>query len=88
MNNQFKPCGSGDNICNCTQADECGYKAPFIPSENSPLIDKKQYYLWRDGEYLGIATFNKNETNLGDCFLKKVDGVNLVYIANAWLIKN
>lgn len=22
----FKPCGEGDNICNCKSADECGYK--------------------------------------------------------------
>ena len=22
---KFKPCGEGDNICNCKSADECGY---------------------------------------------------------------
>ena len=57
------------------------------------LIEGKEYHLWRDGEYLGVATY-MNDPNVGESFLKeiettKADGTGKeigygVYMADEW----
>jgi hypothetical protein len=51
------------------------------------LIYGKEYHLWRDGKYLGIATY-ADDPNIGEAFIKKIieDGqqMNEVYIADEW----
>lgn len=53
-----------------------------------PLLYGKEYHLWRDGIYLGTATYTEDE-NVGDAFLKPVisqsgEYINEVYIADEW----
>lgn len=55
-----------------------------------PLIYGKEYHLWRDGIYLGAATYTEDE-NIGDSFLRKVinatgEIVNEVYFADEWTL--
>lgn len=33
----FKPCGQGENICNCKSKEDCGYKAKNWPESHTPL---------------------------------------------------
>ncbi len=52
------------------------------------LIYGKEYHLWRDGKYLGTATYTDDE-NVGEAFLKSMinDTGELchgVYIADEW----
>lgn len=52
------------------------------------LIYGKEYRLWRDGKYLGIATYTDDE-NVGEAFLKSIindtgELCNAVYIADEW----
>lgn len=35
------------------------------------LIYGKEYDLWRDGDYIGTATYT-DDPNIGDCFLKTI----------------
>jgi hypothetical protein len=55
------------------------------------LLYDKQYHLWRDGKYLGIATFI-NDENIGEAFVKFLskDKKNKeVYVADEWkLVEN
>lgn len=53
-----------------------------------PLIYGKEYNLWREGQYLGIATY-QDDPNVGDAFIRVVlseDGelVNEVHIPDEW----
>jgi hypothetical protein len=53
------------------------------------LLYNSKYHLWKDGEYLGIATWTKDE-NVGDSFqssfFDKEEGsiVQRVYEADKW----
>lgn len=57
------------------------------------LIFGKEYHLWRDGKYLGVATYT-DDPNIGESFLKeikttKADGTGeeigyAVHIADEW----
>jgi len=52
------------------------------------LIYGKDYHLWRDGKYIGIATYT-DDPNIGDSFLKsKINDTNEecfeVYVADEW----
>ena len=58
------------------------------PADNVILIYGRKYRLWRDGEYIGIATWTK-DSNIGDSFQEPVpreDGLEEVdvYIADKW----
>ena len=49
-----------------------------------------EYHLWKDGKYLGVATWTKDE-KLGDCFQTSfIDETGRllceVYIADKWLL--
>ena len=68
------------------------YMKSLNPSEGEQLIliYGSKYRLWRDGKYIGIATWTKDD-NVGDSF-QVVDPLgrkpNQVYIADKWdLIK-
>ena len=51
------------------------------------LIYGKKYHLWREGKYLGIATY-VDDVNIGHAFVKEIveDGREMkeVYIADEW----
>jgi len=53
------------------------------------LLYNSKYHVWREGEYLGIATWTKDE-NVGDSFQNKVfdeeEGcyIQKVYVADKW----
>lgn len=51
----------------------------------------KTYLLWRDGEFIGEATWTK-DNNVGDSFIadEDIDGKmhKVVYIADSWVLKN
>jgi len=54
------------------------------------LIYGKEYDIWRDGKYIGKATWTDDE-NIGDAFIQKVisdrhpgEIVNLVYMGDEW----
>ena len=52
------------------------------------LIYGKEYDLWRDGVFIGTATYT-DDPNIGDCFLKDAindtgELTNLVYIPDEW----
>lgn len=51
----------------------------------------KTYLIWRDGEFIGEATWTKDD-NVGDSFLAKElindQEVNMVYFADSWVEKN
>lgn len=57
--------------------------------EKHILIYGREYKLWRDGEYLGVATWTQDD-NVGDSFQgKRFDpnrgkDVNRVYVADSW----
>lgn len=61
------------------------------PNENEQhiLIYGKEYKLWRDGKYIGTATWTKDD-NLGDSFQKSEfkpslgRNIQQVFIADAW----
>lgn len=60
-------------------------------SDSGILIYGKQYKLWRNGKYLGIATWTK-DGNVGDSFqnsaFDKESGhiIQKVYVADSWEI--
>lgn len=52
------------------------------------LIYNKEYHLWREGEYLGVAKY-VDDINIGDSFIKESktsEGEDCfeVYCANEW----
>ena len=52
------------------------------------LIYGKEYHLWLNGKYLGIATYT-DDPNIGDSFLKGItndtnEDCFQVYIADEW----
>lgn len=56
---------------------------------NETPIVGRDYKLWRDGKYLGIATFTDDPNN-GLCFLRAVvtksgELAHEVYIADKWI---
>lgn len=55
--------------------------------ENDLRIYGVKYHLWRDGVYLGTATW-VDSPDIGDAFVRKVNGINDVYIADKWKIVN
>jgi hypothetical protein len=61
---------------------------PEPPKENDILINGKQYDLWREGKYIGIATYTEDDPALGDVFLRPVerDGkvIHQVFMADSW----
>lgn len=66
------------------------YLKGLNPKENEQhvLFHGKQYLLYRDGKYIGIATWTQDE-NVGDSFqTQKVDKngrlINNVWIADKW----
>lgn len=60
--------------------------------QNDFLIYGKSYHLWREGVYLGIATWTDDE-NIGDSFLSEFEyapgmiGLE-VYKADQWMFVN
>lgn len=64
------------------------YLKSLNPKPDKSLIHGKTYDLWKNGEYLGTATWTKDE-NIGDSFQSQEvseDGelINLVYLPDAW----
>lgn len=66
------------------------YLKSLNPKEDEKhiLIYNSKYKLWRDGVYLGIATWTKDH-NVGDSFQVKVineegQEMNEVYVADKW----
>lgn len=56
--------------------------------EDPNLIYGQKYSLYRDGKYIGIATWTKDE-NVGDSFQAVNEkGVLTVYIPDRWEILN
>jgi len=53
------------------------------PSQQQILIYGSKYHLWRDGEYLGIATWTK-DSNIGDSFQIESSEEVEVVIADKW----
>lgn len=54
----------------------------------SELILDKDYHLWRDKKYLGVATFKEDEIH-GEAFIRIVVGengmlMNEIFIADKW----
>jgi hypothetical protein len=57
-------------------------------TENDLLIYGKEYKLYRDGKFIGVATFTDDE-NIGDSFIKVLEnGTNHVFIADEWYFNN
>ena len=57
-------------------------------TENDLLIYGKEYKLYRDGKFIGVATFTDDE-NIGDSFIKVLeDGTNHVFMADEWYFNN
>jgi len=55
---------------------------------NPELIPGHEYNLWRDGEYIGHATWTIDK-NIGPAFISKSDdefgnSINEVFIADKW----
>lgn len=51
------------------------------------LIYGKEYHLWRNGEYLGTATWTDDE-NIGESFIKQdKNGIMTVFFADEWELK-
>lgn len=66
------------------------YLKSLNPKPDESLIPGKTYDLWRNGEYLGTATWTEDE-NIGNSFQSQEvseDGelINLVYTADTWKI--
>lgn len=67
------------------------YLKSLNPKDNEKhiLIYGKQYKLWREDQYLGVATWTKDE-NVGDSFQTKryeptIDrNINEVMVADTW----
>ena len=58
--------------------------------EQHILIFDREYELWRDGKYLGKATWTK-DFNVGDSFQKQVVDekgriINQVFVADSWML--
>ncbi len=58
--------------------------------EQAILIFNREYELWRDGKYLGKATWTK-DSNVGDSFQKQVVDdkgriINQVFVADSWML--
>ena len=57
-------------------------------TENDLLIYGVEYKLYRDGEFIGLATFTDDE-NIGDAFINVLeDGTNHVFMADEWYFNN
>jgi hypothetical protein len=56
--------------------------------KNDILIDGKDYKLWREGKYLGVATYHEHDPNIGESFQKPIihngTSVQSVFIADEW----
>lgn len=58
-------------------------------AEQAILVYGSKYHVWRDGEYLGVATWTKDE-NVGDSFQESVveketgDVIQNVFKADKW----
>lgn len=51
------------------------------------LIYGKEYDLFRDGKYIGVAVWTDDE-NIGDSFIQvQPNGDRLVFEANEWIFK-
>ena len=51
-----------------------------------------KYKLWRNGKYIGVATWTKDD-NVGDSFQNESindtgETVNVVYVADKWVLLN
>ncbi|MDB5276130.1 MAG: hypothetical protein JWR61_1085 [Ferruginibacter sp.] len=57
--------------------------------EHADLIYDREYHLWRQGEYLGVAIWTRDE-NVGDSFQKGIWDekyqlvIQQVYLADRW----
>jgi len=51
------------------------------------LIYGKEYHIWREGKYLGVATW-VDDPNIGEAFVKEIveQGIKMkeVYVADQW----
>ena len=57
-------------------------------TKNDLLIYGVEYKLYRDGEFIGLATFTDDE-NIGDAFINVLeDGTNHVFMADEWYFNN
>jgi hypothetical protein len=57
-------------------------------TENDLLIYGVEYKLYRDGQFIGLATFTDDE-NIGDVFINVLeDGTNQVFMADEWYFNN
>ena len=57
-------------------------------TEQAILIYGSKYKLWRDGKYLGVATWTKDE-NVGDSFQRPsetIKGLSTVFVADKWAL--
>lgn len=51
--------------------------------EKAILVYGGQYHLWRDGKYIGVATWTKDE-NIGDSFQDTTGEYVEVFKADKW----
>jgi hypothetical protein len=51
--------------------------------EKTILIYGSKYHLWRDGKYIGVATWTKDE-NVGDSFQDRSGDDIIVFKADHW----
>ena len=52
------------------------------------LIYGKEYHIWRNGEYLGIAKW-EDDPNIGEAFINKNEnGIMTVFFADEWEFKS
>jgi hypothetical protein len=59
-----------------------------MEKRNDLLIYGAEYYLYRDGEYIGYAVWTDDE-NIGEAFIENLpNGSLLVYNADEWEIKS
>lgn len=89
-NHEFCPCcGIGlNNIERKLQfCNNCRTDFKSHDEEQEPIYNQ-EYHLWREGEYLGTATYMHDE-NIGDAFVKQIvtekgEIASEVYNADKW----
>lgn len=56
--------------------------------QNDLLIYGKEYRLYRNGEFIGVATYTDDQ-NIGDAFInERSDGTFEVFMADEWYFNN
>jgi hypothetical protein len=67
---------------------ELNQEVPTMEKIVEVRVYNQEYHIWREGEYLGVATW-QHDNNLGDAFVKAIvtekgEAAYEVYIADKW----